>query len=93
MSDKKVSDGGAAFPGEHIEEVKNEMGYGTKKVYEKGISMRDYFAAKAMQSCYSEFMRGLANNEYACPPDWQIGVALDSYAMADAMLKAREVQS
>jgi hypothetical protein len=46
------------------------------------MTLRDYFAAKAMEV-----------NLYKCEcfPDehWRIGVALDSYAMADAMLKAR----
>ncbi len=50
-------------------------------VREKGMTLRDYFAAKAMEV-----------NLYKCEcfPDehWRIGVALDSYAMADAMLKA-----
>jgi hypothetical protein len=54
-------------------------------VREKGMTLRDYFAAKAMEV-----------NLYKCEcfPDehWRIGVALDSYAMADAMLKAREMK-
>lgn len=48
-----------------------------------GMTLRDYFAAKAMQALLptvTEF------------PDehWRVGVALDAYQMADAMLKARE---
>ena len=47
-----------------------------------GMTLRDYFAAKAMQI-----------NLYQCDcfpdEDWRMGVALDSYKMADAMLKAR----
>lgn len=50
-----------------------------------GITIRDYFAAKAMQVDYE-----LAKN-YS-DPDWRIGVALDAYKMADAMLKARNSQ-
>lgn len=46
-----------------------------------GMTLRDYFAAKAMQ--------GLTQNMEA----WSLqvdSVALESYAMADAMLRARE---
>ena len=50
-----------------------------------GITIRDYFAAKAMQVDYE-----LAKN-YS-DPDWRIGVALDAYRMADAMLKARSME-
>ena len=50
-----------------------------------GITIRDYFAAKAMQVDYE-----LAKN-YS-DPDWRIGVALDAYKMADAMLKARSMK-
>jgi hypothetical protein len=49
----------------------------------EGMTLRDYFAAKAMQ---------VVLYQCDCFPDedWRMGVALDSYAMADAMLKARE---
>jgi hypothetical protein len=48
-----------------------------------GMSLRDYFAAKAMQVCLAQ-----ANSF----PDehWRDGIARDAYVMADAMLKARE---
>jgi hypothetical protein len=49
--------------------------------YSEGISIRDYFAAKAMQS-----MNG--RRDYLDAP--ASAIALDAYAMADAMLKARE---
>jgi len=47
----------------------------------QGTTLRDYFAAKAMQS-----MNG--RPDYADTPADVI--ALDAYALADAMLKARE---
>ena len=50
-----------------------------------GMTLRDYFAAKAMQVDYE-----LAK-EYS-DPDWIIGIALDAYKMADAMLKARSME-
>lgn len=46
-----------------------------------GMNLRDYFAAKAMQSMNSR-------EDYVdAPAD---AIALDAYALADAMLKARE---
>ena len=50
------------------------------------LDMRDYFAAKAMPSLLSTV------TEF---PDehWMVGVAVDAYAMADAMLSAREGKS
>ena len=50
-----------------------------------GMTLRDYFAAKAMQVDY-ELVKNYSD------PDWRIGVALDAYKMADAMLKARSVE-
>ena len=45
-----------------------------------GMTLRDYFAAKAMQA---EFMGGVAQYDF--------GVTAErAYMMADAMLKARE---
>jgi hypothetical protein len=54
-------------------------------VREVGITMRDYFAARAME---------VNLNKCECFPDehWRMGVALDSYAMADAMLEMREMK-
>ena len=55
-----------------------------------GMTLRDYFAAKAMPSCYAEYCAHANAQGYS--EDWKMGVALDSYAMADAMLKAREAK-
>ena len=49
----------------------------------EGMTLRDYFAAKAMQA-------------YASDPDWRsdmgpIDTAFAAYKLADVMLKAREV--
>ena len=49
------------------------------------VLLRDYFAAKAMQVDY-ELVKQYSD------PDWRIGVALDAYKMADAMLKARSMK-
>jgi len=50
---------------------------------EYGMTLRDYFAAKAMQSLLRQYPDHLMNspaNEVAC----------DAYILAGAMLKARE---
>ena len=58
--------GGHAFP------AMNDNGY-----WVGGMTLRDYFAAKAMQSCFVD--------------DTNIhGTAKLAYQIADAMLKARE---
>lgn len=47
-----------------------------------GMSLRDYFAAKAMQGFVSSYPEGLLTSGFA-------DIADDAYDMADAMLKAR----
>jgi hypothetical protein len=64
-----IKDGGPAFPGE--------------KDFVAGMTLRDYFAAKAMQAFISSYPMGSVSNPI---PD----VAADAYDMADAMLAARE---
>lgn len=51
-----------------------------------GMTMRDYFAAKAMQGVLSNFNGnvGVGNDETSS------GVSACAYAIADAMLKERE---
>jgi hypothetical protein len=57
----------------------NQNGY----LLGSGMHLRDYFAAKAMQGM-------VANPSYSIN-DWsKRDIAIQSYAMADAMLKARE---
>jgi hypothetical protein len=67
-----INDGGPAFPRDHRYEGHN------------GMTLRDYFAAKAMQGFAADgaFARdnGLTIDE----------LAEDAYDVADAMLKARE---
>ena len=48
--------------------------------HSSGMSLRDYFAAKAMQSMIN-------NKDYLDTP--APAIALDAYYLADAMLKAR----
>lgn len=68
-----------AFP------VYDHHGNGQQFLAEVGMTLRDFFAAKAMQVDY-ELVKNYSD------PDWRIGVALDAYKMADAMLKARSME-
>ena len=56
-------------------------------IYNTGMTLRDYFAAKAMQGQLSirENLIAIAREQIKIED-----VCLDSYAVADAMLKARE---
>ena len=76
----KINHGGPAFPsGESYYTTDlsgNRTKHGKGSLYE-GISMRDYFAAKAMQAKCTE--------EYS---SWKY-LAQDAYMIADAMLAER----
>ena len=71
------NDGGPAFPcpQDNINQNRPSL----------GMTLRDYFAAKALPGVYSEFWRTTGH----FPPDWEVGLAHDAYRMADAMLKVR----
>jgi hypothetical protein len=80
MKQKQFDTGGPAFP-----QVRT-LPCGSHEECE-GLSVRDYFAAKAMQAL-------LASGEAdvileTTDSDWPESIANDSYVMADAMLKAR----
>jgi hypothetical protein len=64
---------------------KNGPAFPTGNDYEKGMTLRDYFAAKALQG----YMVGLKPAQ-DIGPDMQDRIAEGMYSMADAMLKARE---
>jgi len=49
----------------------------------RGISIRDYFAAKAMQAFLSTYPKGVVTSPLE-------DIAADAYEVANAMLKARE---
>jgi len=83
MTDK-INTGGPAFPVPYSNE--ND---GPTVMPSEGMSLRDYFAAKAMPACYAEYCAHANLQGY--DEDWKMGVALDAYAMADAMIKARDV--
>ena len=82
----KTETGGPAFPAPDL----GEHDFGQRGAY-WGMTLRDYFAAKAMPACYAEYCTHA--NIQGFDEGWNMGVALDAYAMADAMLKAREVKN
>jgi len=77
MSDKTGNPN--AFPISGYSAKNLNEGYGCYDE-ELGMSLRDYFAAKAMQ--------GIISNPGGPAPKWD-KVARDSYAAADAMLEER----
>jgi len=54
----------------------------SRKVHFQGMTLRDYFAAKAMTGLISNFNGDVSDN-------YEI-ISIASYKMADAMLKHRE---
>lgn len=76
-----IEDGGPAFPFTELN------GDGTHYGQSQGMTLRDYFAAKALPQAYASSVAEMDRTGY--PEDWRYGVALDAYSMADAMLRAR----
>ena len=60
--------GGPAFPAHHFDLAEGEH----------GMTLRDYFAAKAMQALIEKY------------DESPVEISLEAYEFADAMLKARE---
>ena len=54
------------------------------KYCERGMSLRDYFAAKAMQGTAAQYV-----HDDSRPGTWDQQLAADAYAIADAMMAAR----
>lgn len=73
----KIKDGGPAFPVSFAYADK-----ATDIALSSGLTMRDYFAAKALQGLLASHTRA-TSDEFAG----------QAYVLADAMLAAREVKS
>jgi hypothetical protein len=56
-----------------------------------GMTLRDYFAAKAMQAFISAYPCQAIDREDGGIPTGAESISGDAYEMADAMLKAREL--
>lgn len=74
---KATNTGGPAFP---IQGHSTRNGQGFQLVMADGMTLRDYFAAKAVQGLVVDGVGSLMDEELA---DW-------AYRLADAMLKARD---
>ena len=60
--------------------------------YQEGMTLRDYFAAKAMQSWITvTVQRYVHQNQLQIDMPSRDLIAAEAYQIADAMLKAREV--
>lgn len=83
-----MNTGGPAFPGPYV----TEKG-GLEVVWKQGgMTLRDYFAAKAMNGILETALDWFPTGRKADAESLEIckDLARDSYAIADAMLKARE---
>ena len=93
MSNKN-NDGGQAFPYSGMERIKGPItgAESVLPVWHGGMTLRDYFAAKAMQGltmAYAAEDPDSWPNEMRGTDDYDV-VASHAYEMADAMIKARE---
>lgn len=73
----QINDGGPAFPN-----VPPDSQYSD---WDKGMTLRDYFAATALQGL-------LGNSEFHVESEIPNAIATYAYQAADAMLKAREAK-
>ena len=74
--------GGPAFPVPMF-----SIGHAKYEAQQQGLTLRDYFAAKAMQGLIARESTGAFNFETYPDDPWR--VALWAYDVADQMLKAR----
>lgn len=73
--------GGPAFP--YVHDIAPEPEFERCINVEMGMTLRDYFAAKALGGLLAD----IPNSMYGF--DWESNVAQCSYRLADAMLKER----
>lgn len=76
-----IEDGGPAFPETHVQPNGKEPGWHGRA----GMTLRDYFAAKALQGYLASYANPGAINSPS-PMD----AAKSAYRYADAMLEARK---
>ena len=82
---EKIETGGPAFPchPEIIPHRDHDFA---------GMTLRDYFAAKAMQTLIACAWDRSGDTNHIIDDDGRVSLHLRSYEHADAMLKAREVK-
>lgn len=86
MTNKQT--GGPAFPNHTLEP--NPNGGEPRIIWQEGMTLRDYFAAKAMQSLLTLEITADTIDRYERGMLGSPSISLTAYAVADAMLKARE---
>jgi len=57
-----------------------------------GMTLRDWFAGQAIQAVFAKNWEMFLDNTFQSPEEVPHEVARDAYAIADAMLAAREVK-
>ena len=89
---EKINDGGSAFPVHAVYQdcgIDGNSGPVLTETINSGMTLRDYFAAKAMAALITTAGAPCLNGL----DGYEQHTASASYKMADAMLKAREVKS
>jgi hypothetical protein len=91
MSMSSINDGGPAFPvADYDHQTFSPGTVDEERRLLSGMSLRDYFAAKALPAVYEQAMRDASEGSGLFhDPDWRLGLAHDAYAM----LKVREVKA
>lgn len=82
----KQNNGGPAFP-QHGYESQDEKHWNSEDCGGAGLTLRDYFAAKAMQAWLSTYGD---NDRHPATANNCAHVAEQAYQVADAMLAARD---
>lgn len=81
----KKNDGGPAFPCDYVVYEAGEVGNSVPiKGAGEGMTLRDYFAAKAMQS----YLAYVSSTQSSFSGSYH-EAAVESYVIADAMIAAR----
>lgn len=84
----QIKDGGPAFPG-GVNSVYTNLTEGEPT--QVGMTLRDYFAGKAFPAVFAAYVE--ANGRCIGTDHVAYNCASHAYRMADAMLRAREVQA
>ncbi len=82
------NDGGPAFP-VPVEQLLDSPATGVERVYPKeGMTLRDWFAGQIISQVHADYRRHAESHGWDA--DWQLGICIDAYRIADAMLAARK---
>ena len=63
---------------------------GGLELSDAGMGLRDYFAAHVIGAAFQDLFAGWRSRGEPVREDWPMGLALDAYRVADAMMKVRE---